>query len=68
LQLTRRVRFAAGLRWFSATGADHIHNASAGGRNRALVARKVFVVLLEELGHGHGEGIRYLAEGLGARL
>jgi hypothetical protein len=68
LQMTRRERLGAGLRWFSLAGANHVHNASAGGRNHAPDAREVLVVVLEELGQGHAESLSYLAKGLGTRL
>jgi hypothetical protein len=66
--MTRRVRFGPGLRWFCVAAADHVHNASAGGCNHTLVAREVLVVVLEELGQGYPEGLRYLAKGLGTWL
>jgi hypothetical protein len=49
-------------------GANHVHNAFAGGRNHALDAREVLAALLEELGYGYSEGLRYLAKGFGTRL
>ena len=58
LQMTRRVRFSAGLRWLSTAGADHVHQASAGGGKHALDAREVLVALLEELSQGHIESLR----------
>jgi hypothetical protein len=67
-QMTRRVRFGPGLRRFSVAGANHVHNASAGSRNQALDARKVLVMVPEELGQGYLEGLRYLAKGLGTWL
>jgi hypothetical protein len=58
LQMTRRVQFAARLRGFSMAGANHIHNASAGGCEQALDARQVLVALLEELSHWYIESLR----------
>jgi hypothetical protein len=64
LQMTRRVRFGAGLWGVSMAGANHVHNASAGGCNQALDTRQVLVALLEELGQGYIESLRYPAKGL----
>jgi hypothetical protein len=64
LQMTRRVHFGARLWGFSMAGANHVHNASAGGCKQALDARQVLVALLEELGQGYIESVRYLAKGL----
>jgi hypothetical protein len=68
LQMTRRVQFGARLWGFSMAGAYHVHNASAGGCNQALDARQVLVALLEELGQGNIESLRYFAKGLGTWL
>jgi hypothetical protein len=68
LQMTRRVRFGAKLWGFSMAGTNHVHNASAGGCNQALVARQVLVAVLEELSQRYIESLRYLAKGLGTWL
>jgi hypothetical protein len=63
-QMTRRVHFGARLWGFSMAGANHVHNASAGGCDQAPRARQVLVAVLEELSQGYIESLRYLAKGL----
>jgi len=67
-QMAGRVPFSPRLGRFSLAGADQVHKALAGGCDHALHARKVLGVVLEELGHGHLEGVRYLAKSLGPRF
>jgi hypothetical protein len=68
LQMTPRVHFGARLWGVSMAGANHVHNAPAGGCNQALDARQVLVALPEKFGHGYIESLRYLAQGLRAWL
>jgi hypothetical protein len=67
-QMARRVSFSPGRGPFSMAGANHVHDAIAGGGNHALYTLEVLVMALEELRHGNAEGCRYLAQGLGTWL